>query len=374
MSRSPSLEVAALAKPGPRPLNRHPTLNWGTGALSRARYRQPCTDTTVHAILHDHLNRCPRRFRFARSTTCMRVWCGELRRNGSPCRRCGAGRRLDWRGGHRSRSGWRGPIGAPPRCPRLRCSTHWTSGAASGQLLVVDASCLFEVVADAPRAGEIATRLSSDANRRRRTLSMPKSRVCPAPAGRLDGTAAAQAVADLRDRPGERFGHRWLLERAWQLRDSVRGRDALRGVGGGVRCDPADAGRPVGPRARANVPDRGPRHCRLSSSTGFRSTRQPPMSWVSRSQYDGLKSLALQPSHRKPRSITRLTYQMRTANFTDNPAYSISSYSSDAAEILLCPRQAEPGAGPSSNPRGNLPVPTIRTSCSNRAKCLASRS
>ena len=45
--------------------------------------------------------------------------------------------------------------------------------------------------------------------------------------GRLDGTAAGQAVADLRDWPGERFGHRWLLERAWGLRDSVRGWDAV---------------------------------------------------------------------------------------------------------------------------------------------------
>jgi predicted nucleic acid-binding protein len=45
--------------------------------------------------------------------------------------------------------------------------------------------------------------------------------------GRLDGTAAGQAIADLRDWPGERFGHRWLLERAWQLCDSVRGWDAL---------------------------------------------------------------------------------------------------------------------------------------------------
>jgi predicted nucleic acid-binding protein len=44
--------------------------------------------------------------------------------------------------------------------------------------------------------------------------------------GRLDATAARQAVADLRDGPGERFGHRWLLERAWQLPDSVRGWDA----------------------------------------------------------------------------------------------------------------------------------------------------
>jgi predicted nucleic acid-binding protein len=45
--------------------------------------------------------------------------------------------------------------------------------------------------------------------------------------GQLDGTAANQAVADLRDWPGERFGHRWLLERMWQPRDSVRGWDAF---------------------------------------------------------------------------------------------------------------------------------------------------
>ncbi|HET6736385.1 type II toxin-antitoxin system VapC family toxin [Mycobacterium sp.] len=45
--------------------------------------------------------------------------------------------------------------------------------------------------------------------------------------GHLDGTAAAQAVADLRDWPGERCGHPWLLDRAWHLRDSVRGWDAV---------------------------------------------------------------------------------------------------------------------------------------------------
>jgi predicted nucleic acid-binding protein len=39
--------------------------------------------------------------------------------------------------------------------------------------------------------------------------------------------AANQAVDDLRDWPGERFGHRGLLARAWELRDSVRGWDAF---------------------------------------------------------------------------------------------------------------------------------------------------
>jgi predicted nucleic acid-binding protein len=43
----------------------------------------------------------------------------------------------------------------------------------------------------------------------------------------LDRTAADQAVADLLDWPGERFGHGWLLQRAWQLRDTVRGWDTF---------------------------------------------------------------------------------------------------------------------------------------------------
>jgi predicted nucleic acid-binding protein len=36
-----------------------------------------------------------------------------------------------------------------------------------------------------------------------------------------------QAVEDLGAWPGERFGHRLLLERAWQLRESVRGWEAM---------------------------------------------------------------------------------------------------------------------------------------------------
>ena len=45
--------------------------------------------------------------------------------------------------------------------------------------------------------------------------------------GLLDGTAAAQAISDLRDWPGERISHQWVIERAWELRDSVRGWDAF---------------------------------------------------------------------------------------------------------------------------------------------------
>jgi predicted nucleic acid-binding protein len=97
-------------------------------------------------------------------------------------------------------------------------------------MLVVDASCLFEVVADTPRAGEIAARLAADVDQMApHVVDVEVMGVIRAQylQGRLDGTAAGQAVADLRDWPGERFGHRWLLERAWELRNSVRGWDAF---------------------------------------------------------------------------------------------------------------------------------------------------
>jgi predicted nucleic acid-binding protein len=97
-------------------------------------------------------------------------------------------------------------------------------------MLVVDASCLFEVVADRPRSAQIAARLAADTDQAApHVIDVEVLAVIRAQhlRGRLDGTAAGQAVADLRDWPGERFGHRWLLDRVWQLRDSVRGWDAF---------------------------------------------------------------------------------------------------------------------------------------------------
>lgn len=97
-------------------------------------------------------------------------------------------------------------------------------------MLVVDASCLFEVVADTPRSQEIAERLASDTDHAApeivdvEVLGVIRAQHL---IGRLDRTAAGQAVADLRDWPGERFAHRWMLDRVWQLRDSVRGWDAF---------------------------------------------------------------------------------------------------------------------------------------------------
>lgn len=97
-------------------------------------------------------------------------------------------------------------------------------------MIVVDASVLFEVVADTPAAESIRARFAADTDHaaphvidvevfsviRRERLR-----------GALDDTAASQAVADLRDWPGERYGHRSLLERAWELRETVRGWDAV---------------------------------------------------------------------------------------------------------------------------------------------------
>lgn len=97
-------------------------------------------------------------------------------------------------------------------------------------MLVVDATCMFEVVADTDRAESIRQRLAADDDQAaphvvdvevfaviRRQLML----------GRLDETSARQAVDDLRDWPGERWSHRPLLDRAWELRDNVRGWDAM---------------------------------------------------------------------------------------------------------------------------------------------------
>lgn len=97
-------------------------------------------------------------------------------------------------------------------------------------MLVVDASCLYVALTGAGRAKEVRARLAADPDhvaphvvdvevfgvvRREHLL------------GRLDRTAATQAVEDLEDWPGERYGHRPLLRRAWELRDTVRGWDAM---------------------------------------------------------------------------------------------------------------------------------------------------
>lgn len=97
-------------------------------------------------------------------------------------------------------------------------------------MLVVDASSLYEVVADSERADDVRARLLQDADHAAPSVIdvevvsvIRRDRLL----GRLDATAAAQAVEDLRDWPGERFGHQPLLERVWELRGSLRTWDAF---------------------------------------------------------------------------------------------------------------------------------------------------
>lgn len=96
-------------------------------------------------------------------------------------------------------------------------------------MIVVDASCLFEVVVDSVVAEAVRERLSIDPDHAAphivdvEVVSLIRRERL---AGRLDETAGAMAVADLRSWPGDRYGHRALLDRIWELRDTVRGWDA----------------------------------------------------------------------------------------------------------------------------------------------------
>jgi predicted nucleic acid-binding protein len=97
-------------------------------------------------------------------------------------------------------------------------------------MLVVDASCLCHVVMGDQGAEAIRDRLAADRDHAAphiidvEVLSVIRLQHLR---GRLDRTEAAQAVEDLGAWPGERFGHRFLLTRAWELRDTVRGWDAM---------------------------------------------------------------------------------------------------------------------------------------------------
>lgn len=97
-------------------------------------------------------------------------------------------------------------------------------------MLVVDASCLFEVLADGPGSEAVRRRFMEDEEHAAPHLIdaevlaviQRERRI-----GNLDETAASQAVDDLRSWPGERWSHQLLLDRAWTLRENLRAYDAL---------------------------------------------------------------------------------------------------------------------------------------------------
>lgn len=97
-------------------------------------------------------------------------------------------------------------------------------------MIVVDASCLAEALTAGDGAASVRARLAADEDHVaphvidvevlgvvRRLLMLDD----------IDATAAELAVDGLRDWPGERFSHRPLLRRAWDLRATVRGCDAV---------------------------------------------------------------------------------------------------------------------------------------------------
>ena len=97
-------------------------------------------------------------------------------------------------------------------------------------MLVVDASCLFEVVADGESAEDVRSLLAEDPDQAAphvvdvEVMNVVRRHLI---LGTLDQTAANQAIDDLVAWPGERYGHRTLVGRAWELRSTVRGWDAM---------------------------------------------------------------------------------------------------------------------------------------------------
>lgn len=97
-------------------------------------------------------------------------------------------------------------------------------------MLIVDASCLVESLTQGGLAGAVDERMQADDD-----LAAPHIvdvEVFGAVrrdwgAGEMDRTAAELAIKDLEAWPGERFSHRPFLARAWELRDNVRGWDAM---------------------------------------------------------------------------------------------------------------------------------------------------
>jgi predicted nucleic acid-binding protein len=97
-------------------------------------------------------------------------------------------------------------------------------------MLVVDASCVAEVVLAGPDAEPVRGRLAGEPEQAAPHLVDAEVLGVIRRAhlrGELDGTAAGQAIEDLETWPATRVDHRPLLERAWQLRNLLSAPDAL---------------------------------------------------------------------------------------------------------------------------------------------------
>ncbi|MBI5161517.1 MAG: type II toxin-antitoxin system VapC family toxin [Micrococcales bacterium] len=96
-------------------------------------------------------------------------------------------------------------------------------------MLVVDASVLYEVVTAGAAAEPLRRRFLDEDLAAPHIVDVEVLGVIRREhlLGGLDSTAAALALRDLQDWRGDRYDHRPLLGRAWELRHTVRGWDAM---------------------------------------------------------------------------------------------------------------------------------------------------
>jgi predicted nucleic acid-binding protein len=88
-------------------------------------------------------------------------------------------------------------------------------------MMVIDPSCLYEMVVGDHEVEPIRRRMAADEDHAPHPVDVEVLGAirCGRRRGKLDATTADQAIAHLRAWPGERFGHRLLSQskRAWQL-------------------------------------------------------------------------------------------------------------------------------------------------------------
>jgi predicted nucleic acid-binding protein len=129
-------------------------------------------------------------------------------------------------------------------------------------MLIVDASCVAEVVLGGPDAEPVREQLERAPDQAAPHLVDAEVLGVVRRAhlrGELDRTAARQAVEDLGSWPAARVDHRPLLERAWQLRDSLSAPDALyvalaEALGATLLTLDRRLARAKGPRCQVEVP------------------------------------------------------------------------------------------------------------------------
>ena len=105
-----------------------------------------------------------------------------------------------------------------------------TSSVARGPMIVVDASCAVDVLLGTARSERVRSAMVDHGDLvAPHLLDVEVTSVIRQHlrAGRIDETAAAQAIEELAVLPLQRFGHSPLLGRVWQLRDNLRTWDAL---------------------------------------------------------------------------------------------------------------------------------------------------